>query len=502
MRRYVGMRRWLPVVLLLVSACGTTLQIDHGGAAGVPSPRTGAAAAYDEATGTIVMFGGSDAAGVLGDTWTWDGQTWRLRHPAKSPPAREFGLMAFDPAKQRIVLFGGAACAPPGPNDPLGCGSQNQATVLADTWTWDGSTWSQLSPRHSPVVTDTRGLEGGAAADLHNGRLILVSRGSPTPTDFHIETWALDGGDWVRLYPKHSPLAYLFSNPAYDAVSGALILQQSAPPHIDYGPGAVPPPALHHSVTWSWDGSDWHDLGSVDATTPREYGTLISDGTKGAVLVSGLGAYYRWTGTSWTAGQLLPTTTFGQAPGRVDWAAAFEAPMRDIVLFGGRTWSTNHLYGDTIGFDGGSWTTLVQQPVSTPSPLAGCSATLAFHGETYFQGPGAADMQMWFDFGAPLAGPCYLDVKVVFKVVDRSGALMPMLGNPSTVPLSGALTWDAGVDRAVFTIAGACGLPAGWGWTVSAGDFQRRETATSLGPCTSQTSPPASLSGAATHAAI
>jgi hypothetical protein len=47
-----------------------------------PPTRGGAAMAYDAATGTVVLFGGDNRHGVLGDTWTWDGTTWTRQHPA------------------------------------------------------------------------------------------------------------------------------------------------------------------------------------------------------------------------------------------------------------------------------------------------------------------------------------------------------------------------------------------------------------------------------------
>ena len=44
-----------------------------------PSARGGSAMAYDAARGRVVLFGGADVDGTpLGDTWTWDGTTWAI----------------------------------------------------------------------------------------------------------------------------------------------------------------------------------------------------------------------------------------------------------------------------------------------------------------------------------------------------------------------------------------------------------------------------------------
>src|SRR5574337_1256885 len=46
-----------------------------------PSPRAGAAMAYDATRQTTVLFSGAKADA---DTWTWDGFTWTRQSPAMS----------------------------------------------------------------------------------------------------------------------------------------------------------------------------------------------------------------------------------------------------------------------------------------------------------------------------------------------------------------------------------------------------------------------------------
>ncbi len=59
-----------------------------------PPARSGAAISTDEVNGTTVLFGGestpaaSTPAGLLGDTWVWDGATWTRAKPGASPSAR------------------------------------------------------------------------------------------------------------------------------------------------------------------------------------------------------------------------------------------------------------------------------------------------------------------------------------------------------------------------------------------------------------------------------
>src|SRR5437660_9983239 len=74
-----------------------------------PSYRTFAAMAYDSAHAQMVLFGGWGLYGetVLGDTWTWSGGQWTQRTPATAPSPRYGAAMAYDEPRQRIVLFGG-----------------------------------------------------------------------------------------------------------------------------------------------------------------------------------------------------------------------------------------------------------------------------------------------------------------------------------------------------------------------------------------------------------
>src|SRR5512133_680395 len=72
-----------------------------------PSARVSHCMAYDSARQRIVMFGGNSNGLVLADTWEWDGSNWVQRNPVTSPPARAEFSMAYDSLRQRVVVFGG-----------------------------------------------------------------------------------------------------------------------------------------------------------------------------------------------------------------------------------------------------------------------------------------------------------------------------------------------------------------------------------------------------------
>ncbi|MBL8934516.1 MAG: hypothetical protein JNM69_08175 [Archangium sp.] len=126
--------------------------------------------AWDPVRQRVVLFGGSGQAGVLGDTWEWDGTTWTQRTPITSPPARRAHAMAWDEGRQRVIIFGGY------PNS------------LADTWEWDGTTWLQRMPLNPPPPSAYLGL----ASDTVRRHVVLFGgQYSTGPTSFG--TWVWDG---------------------------------------------------------------------------------------------------------------------------------------------------------------------------------------------------------------------------------------------------------------------------------------------------------------------
>jgi len=114
----------------------------------VPSgPPVSFALAYDSARHRTVLFGGATPVSCgpyscggntpLDNTWLWDGIDWSM---AATGPARSYGHMVFDSQRGVAVLFGGIA-----PNYPNGI-------PRADTLLWDGAAWA-LAPLVGPDVT-------------------------------------------------------------------------------------------------------------------------------------------------------------------------------------------------------------------------------------------------------------------------------------------------------------------------------------------------------------
>lgn len=145
-----------------------------------PSLRYGHLMAFDPALQQVILFGGftGDNGGrdFLNDTWAWDGSTWTELHPSASPSPRARGRLAYDPARGRLVTFGGQTS---GPNED-------------DTWGWDGATWVEEATRKTPRHRFDYGLST-------LGRHLVMYGG--TVNYYEGDTWILKGDGWHKVLP-------------------------------------------------------------------------------------------------------------------------------------------------------------------------------------------------------------------------------------------------------------------------------------------------------------
>jgi hypothetical protein len=264
----------------------------------------------------VVLFGGDDTADDA-ETVTADTWTWDgtawTQQFAEGPPAREAAVMATLDGK--IVLFGGAT----------------PYLEVADTWTWDGTAWNQL-PVTSPSARDTAMM-----APL-GGQLVLF--GGFGSTGALADTWTWDGAVWTSI---------AVSGPS--ARQGAVMAPLGEKLVLFGGHDAS---LAFLADTWTWDGGAWTQL-DVAGPPGRDAATMAPLDGK-LVLFGGFDAAgpladtWTWDGTSWT--QIDVTGP----PAR---QSAAVAPLDGkLVLFGG-----NGVMGayfgqsleDTWTWDGTAW---------------------------------------------------------------------------------------------------------------------------------------------------
>jgi hypothetical protein len=174
--------------------------------------RTSFAVAMDPVRNRLVMFGGTTSA-PTNDVLTLDlaspAPTWSVLTTSGGPPqARSGHSMIYDPAGDRMVVFGGH----------LGTGNTN----TNDVWTLSLSgtpTWASLSPSGAPPAS----RHGHVAVCDPLRRQMIVAAGIDT-NGTRNDVWALtlDTPAWSRINATTPPPA--FQAAEYDRLSDRLIV--------------------------------------------------------------------------------------------------------------------------------------------------------------------------------------------------------------------------------------------------------------------------------------
>jgi hypothetical protein len=139
-----------------------------------PAPRNGAALAFDETRGRLVLSGGPPAL-VGPESWEWDGQSWR-QSPEQPPPGRFNPVMTYHGGLKALLRFGGWT-----------------GNVRAgDTWIGRRGEWREArgpspSPRNHAAM----------AYDSHRSRAVLF--GGHDGDFVFGDTWEFDGKAWLQV---------------------------------------------------------------------------------------------------------------------------------------------------------------------------------------------------------------------------------------------------------------------------------------------------------------
>lgn len=228
-----------------------------------PSPRLGAATAYDSARGVTVLFGGFKTPNVYNDTWESDGTGWILRTPTNAPSGRRFHAMAYDSARGVVVLFGGYT-----------------ASERSDeTWEWDGTDWTLRTPANKPTARDSHAM----AYDSARGVTVLFSGTNGGPLN---DTWEWDGTLWQQRTSTYPPSARSGHAMVYDRNHGVSVL---------FGG--------QDNQTWIWNGATWMMANTPVAPSARIRHAMAYDQVRGTTLLfggsTGRQETWEWDGWNW-----------------------------------------------------------------------------------------------------------------------------------------------------------------------------------------------------------
>jgi hypothetical protein len=287
-----------------------------------PSARTGAMMAYDSARNRLVLFGGGTATDDYADTWEWDGAHWSER-ANMGPDPRQFGTMVFDSARGRTILFGGGTSGSP-------------PSLYDDTWEWDGTSWTQVASGGPPPR-----YKGGMTWDSGRSRAVLYAGvgNSKTLND----VWEWDGTAWMGRFAVNGPGPSSSLAFAYDPGRSVSVATQGLT-----SIGGTP-------QTWEWDGTSWTGVEgfgpNYDTSPAMAYDAAHAQLVLFGGLDSGTGVSYndtwQWDGHVWTV-----LASGGPSP-RSGLALAWDAAVGRMIAFGGV--DSVDACGDTWAWDGKSW---------------------------------------------------------------------------------------------------------------------------------------------------
>lgn len=322
---------------------------------GAPARTAGHSMAFDVARQELVVFGGGEGPDEL---WTLSGGTWSLENPAgPRPSARTAPAMAYDAGRGVVVLVGGYAS----PN------------WLDDVWEWDGTSWTEVTsvgPRPEPRESAAMVYHAGI------GRVVLYGGNSLFE---HTDLWTWDGVAWTDVTPVETSPVEVDGPVVYDAarletltfdVDETWVWDGNAwnqvapgPPSATFVADAAYDAARGHVAafgtrtgsslvaTWAWDGTSWTDITpATGARPPAQFLATAYDAARGVTLLFDRnGDTWTWDGAAWT-----DVTPVGTNPPSRLYAALGDDPVRErVVLYGGNQRT------DTWEWDGSTWTQVV-----------------------------------------------------------------------------------------------------------------------------------------------
>jgi hypothetical protein len=263
---------------------------------------------------------------------------WHALKPEHTPGPRTNTAIAYDPARQRAVLFGGIS---------RWLGSHYQYNN--DTWEWDGKDWVEIAPVNRPALRAGHMM----AYDESNGIMVMFG-GEDRNGDFMLgDTWLWDGNDWTQVYPQDSPSPRRGGQMFFDKASGRIILAGG------FSRKYPEKEIEQHADTWMWDGENWHPLTSYELWITLTNPANGYDSVRNRGVVFDYNGLLIWANNGWTKTQFSI-----QPPFRWGTAMAADPNNGKMILFGGI--ENDIRQNDTWLLDGDTWTQL--HPDLFPAP--------------------------------------------------------------------------------------------------------------------------------------
>lgn len=291
-----------------------------------PVGRFGHGLAYDPVRNKTVLFGGSvnGPPPFLDDTWEWDGDAWHDVSPTNPPEGRLYHDLAYSSVHGGAVLVGGLP-------------QLEFVSAKNDVWLWNGA-WTELAPGGDELPI----LYGhGLAFDSAREQLVLYG-GYGEDENRHV--WELDGAGWKdRGELAISPGSVDMFSMAYDAAhERTFVFGGVSPAGVSDNP-FVP----RSDQTYLWSGNGWSSV-TAKRPSPRSGMASAYDSKRGRIVLFGGtdGEFYDDETWEYADGSFEHRRPLRSPPARESARMAYDAARDRVVLFGG--------FGDSDGDD--TWT--------------------------------------------------------------------------------------------------------------------------------------------------
>ena len=296
-----------------------------GGTAANLSTRAYGDMVFDTARDKTIFFGGFYKAKdswphyyyySYNDFWEREVTSWTAISSATRPSARYLHDMAYDSTRGNTVLFGGYYKQ----------GKDNPSTAIyADTWEWDGKTWTNVTPKApSPSPAARYGHE--LVYDSKRKRTVLF--GGYDGSNYLNDTWEWDGTNskWTSLTFSLVPQHRYAPAMAYDSANGVTVL---------FGGNDKNGKPL--SDTWIYDGTSWRPMFVAGPPPARVHASLVYDTKRKVCVLFGgsdgsgyLNDTWEWNGVGWNK-----IATLTSPSSRTSHAMVYDQHLGQVVIFGG-----------------------------------------------------------------------------------------------------------------------------------------------------------------------
>ncbi len=324
----------------------------------IPPARAVHSMVWDSTRNRVVMFGGRQSPAdieeptlFLNDTWVYQNENWSKIESAENPPVRQFGAMAYDSSRDRVVLYGGNVLDP----------TDDTFDAMFDTWEFDGQQWTEFT---SPAESNPKVAKPVLGYDAARNETLLVGL-NETGTATLMYRYDAANHSWTAVTPVKMPTCVNDGHMIFRAHKNRVAFLG--------GVCSTDTPLTEELFEWDNAGNTWVPI--TIGGLPRGAAQAVAyDPLRREVVVFG--------GTAAFGTVLFSQTSILQANDL--WRSVFitlrpqprsligfdtDASSNTIWMFGGLDETSSFFHSDLWGYRNGQWFPASAGPTACDNPL-------------------------------------------------------------------------------------------------------------------------------------